>query len=134
MPPAPHNINLRKSHPGLYRLIMTLCIMRVLLALNFWTSTPTFNPYDIPKNWIGVIFFVLGVSQLLFLNVIRNLRMVRMVMAFSAGFMLFWGLSNTQQSFAGNASWQLPILYVALAVVQVVLLIESPVNPMMEKR
>jgi len=47
--------------------------------------------------------------------------------------MLFWGASNAQQSLAGNASFQLPILYIALAVLQIPLLVEPPVNPMTKK-
>lgn len=127
-------INIRKTHPGLYHMIMTLCVMRVALAFNFWYSNPTFNPLGVSKNIVGVIFFVLGASQLIFLNVYRDLRLVRIVMMVSIIVMMFWGLTNTQQYFQGNASLQLPILYVALAIVQVPLLIESPVNPMTERK
>lgn len=113
---------------------MTVALTSVALAVNFWASNPTFNPYDIPKDRIGVIFVILGIGQLFFLNVIHSLRMVRIGLAASIGWMLFWGLSNTQQFFAGNASLQLPLLYLALAVLQIPLLIEAPVNPMTKKR
>jgi hypothetical protein len=126
-------VKIRNTHPGLYHSIMTLSIMSVALAVNFWTSNPTFNPYDIPKNLIGVVFLLLGVSQLVFLNLFRDLRKVRLGLAVSLGFMLCWGIVNTQQFFAGNASLQLPILYVAVAALHVPLLVESPVNPMTRK-
>lgn len=126
-------VRIRYTHPALYRSILTLSLMSVALAANFWTSTPTFSPYGIDKNLIGGVFCLLGVSQFVFLNVFHDLRKVRLGLAVSLTFILFWGLSNTQQAFAGNASFQLPILYVALAVMHIPLLIESPVNPMTER-
>lgn len=123
-------LNIRKTHPALWRSIMIVCLTSIALAANFWGSNPTFNPYEIPKNIIGLVFFVLGASQLIFLNVVHSLRMVRIGLATSIFWMLFWGASNTQQFFAGNASLQLPILYLALAALQMPLLTESPVNPM----
>lgn len=127
-------VDIHKSHPGLYYALMTLGFMGVALGFNFWLSTPTFDPYDINKNIIGGVFFALGLSQLFFLNVYRDLPMVRRVLAVSIVWMFFWGMSNAQQFLAGNASLQLPILYVTLAILQVPLLVEAPVNPMMEKR
>lgn len=123
-------VRIRNTHPALYRSIMTLATMSVLLAANFWTSTPTFNPFGFNKNVIGGIFFTLGASQLLFLNVLHDLRKVRLILAVSLSFFMFWGLSNTQQAFAGKASFQLPILLVSFAVLHLPLLVESPVNPM----
>lgn len=128
--PGHDGVNIRRTHPGLYHSIMTLGFMGVALAANFWGSNPTFNPYNINKNIIGAVFFLLGINQLFFLNVVRDLRMVRILLAISVGFMCFWGLSNTQQFFAGNASLQLPILYLAISALQIPLLLEAPVNPM----
>lgn len=113
---------------------MTVGVMGVALALNFWTSTPTFNPYDIPKNLIGLVFFIIGISQILFLTVFRDLRLVRIALAISIGFMGWWGASNLQQFFAGESSAQLPILYLAIMALQYPLLVEAPVNPMTEKK
>lgn len=127
-------VNLRKSHPTLYHSIMTLSLMRVALALNFWFARPTFTPYGIHKNWAGAVFVVLGLMQLLFLHVFRDLRLIRFVLAASGAVILVWGLVNTQQFFAGNASLQLPILYVAIAALQIGLLLEPPLNPITERR
>jgi len=127
-------VNIRKSHPALYHSIMTFGLMSIALAVNFWTSNPTFNPYGIPKSLVGAVFFLLGSSKLIFLNIFRDLRIVRVILALSISFHLFWGACSSQQSFDGKASFQLPILYIALAVLQMPLLVEAPVNPMTEKR
>ena len=126
-------VYLRKTHPTLYHSVMTVAVASVALGFNFWYSNPAFNPFNIPKNLVGCAFFVLGTSQLVFLNWLRDLRKVRIVLAVSISWTFFWGLANTQQSFAGVASFQLPILYLAAAILQVPLLIEAPVNPMTEK-
>lgn len=131
---SPPSIVIRKTHPGLYRSLMVLGATGIALGLNFLFSTPTFNPYGIPKGVVGAVFMLLGVGQVAALNVFHSLRMVRIVLAVSVGVMFFWGLSNAQQFFDGRASLQLPILYVALSLLQVPLLIESPVNPMTEKK
>lgn len=129
-----HRVQISKTHPSLYRALMTLSIMYLALGVNFWYSNPTFNPYGINKDIIGVIFFWLGASLIVFLNILRDLRMVRIALAISISFMFFWGCSNAEQSFAGQASFQLPILYVAFSFLQIPLLTESPVNPMTEKK
>lgn len=127
-----NRVDIRKTHPGLYHAIMTLGVMGVALGFNFWFSNPTFDPWP-GKNIVGVVFFLLGISKLVFLNLVRNLRMVRILMATAISFMFFWGLTNTQQFFAGNASLQLPILYMALSILQLPLLVEPPINPVTAK-
>lgn len=128
-----HNrVNIRKTHPNLYKLTMVFAVMSLLLAINFWTSNPTFNPFNSNKNWIGVAFFLLGAWHLIFLNLSHNLKMVRLGSTLSIFFLTAWGLGNMQQSIAGKASYQLPILYLALAGLHYLLLLEPPVNPMTE--
>lgn len=129
-----HGVMIRKSHPALYKAIMTTALMCVALSFNFWFSTPTFNPYGIPKNIVGLIFFVLGASQVVFLNWFHELRLVRLVQTATFVFMLIWGVSNAEQWVNGKSSLQLPILFVAFAFLQIPLLTESPVNPMTEKK
>jgi len=114
--------------------MVTFGVMSIALAINFWISTPAFSPFNINKNLVGVVFFLLGTAQLVFLSVFRNLRMVRRGLAVSIFVMASWGLSNVQQFINGHTSLQLPILYLTLAALQYVLLIESPVNPMTEKK
>lgn len=113
---------------------MTFGLVQVALAANFWLGPdPTFDPYGIPADIAGIVFFTLGASLLLFLNVFRDLRKVRLVLAISIGVGFFWGIANTQQGLAGKASFQLPILFVGLCVAQIPWLIEAPVNPMTER-
>lgn len=126
-------VEIRTTHPALYRALMTLGCMGIALALNFWLSNPTFNPYGVSKNIIGVIFFTLGLTLIVFLNILHDLRMVRLNLATSISWMFFWGVTNAQQFLSGNASLQLPILYVTLSILQIPLLMESPVNPMTKK-
>lgn len=123
-------VSMRKTHPNMYRVLMIIAIMSVALAVNLYSTTPTFNPYGISKTIIASIFLGIGISQIIFLNLWHNLKLVRLTTAVSVGFMMFWGLSNSQQSFAGKASFQLPILFIALATLQLFLLIEPVTNPM----
>lgn len=127
-------LNVRKSHPGLYHSIMTVGLAQIALAANFFYSNPTFNPYDIHKNIIGAVFAALGLSQLIFLNAFRDLAKVRITLAISIWFTFLWGIANTQQFLAGNASLQLPILYLALCILQIPLVIEAPVNLTTKKK
>lgn len=130
---ATRRANIYRTHRNLYMVLMTLAVMNVALLLNFYRTNPTFNPYDIDRRIIGSVFGVLGVGQIVFLNFYRNLRLVRGTLALSMSFTLFWGVSNTEQSFAGRASFQLPILYVALAALQLWLLVEPATNPVSRK-
>lgn len=126
-------VDIRKTHPGLYHALMTAGLGEIALAINFWTSNPTFNPYNIPKNLIGVIFFLLGIILIFFLNALRDLRKVRLVLAFSIGFLFFWSIANTQQFFGGRSSLQLPIFIIWVCFAYIPWLKEAPVNPMTEK-
>lgn len=123
-------VRIRNTHPGLYRWIMTLALISGALALNYWFAPPpTFRPYNISENVIGAIFCSLAVWQLAALNVFHHLRMVRLGEAASFLFLLVWGVVNTQQGFAGKASFALPIFCIGIAALHVWALIESAVNP-----
>lgn len=126
-------VSVRKSHPNMYRVLMIIALMSIALAINLYLTTPTFNPYGLSKTLIASIFLGLGISQIILLNLYRNLKLVRLTTATSVSFMMFWGVSNTQQAFAGKSSFQLPILLVALAILQVSLLTEPVANPLTKK-
>lgn len=130
---ATRRANIYRTHRNLYMVLMTLAVMSVALMLNFYRTKPTFDPYGIDRRIIGSVFGALGVAQIVFLNLYRNLRLVRAALAASFSFTLFWGVSNTEQSFAGRASFQLPILYIALAALQLWLLVEPATNPVSRK-
>lgn len=123
------SINLRHSHPNLYRGITTFAVINIALAANFFYANPTFNPYGIDKNIVGAIFLILGISKIAFLNVYRSLKHVRLVMALEIVFMLFWGVGSTITFFTGQTSLQLFVLYVGMAVNELFLLLEPPANP-----
>lgn len=127
-------VNIRHTHPGLYHALMNFAVVEVALALNFWFGPPpAFKPYSIPMYVIGVVFFMLGSLQLVFLNVLRDLRKVRLALAVSVGFTFFWAIANTQQVLAGRASWQLPIIYGGMCFAQIPWLIEAPRNATTER-
>lgn len=123
-------LNLRLSHPNWYRGIMVFALLSMGLGVNFWLTTPTFNPLAIPKEITGAIFFGLGVGKVVFLNAIRNLRAVRTIMATEIAWMCFWGVGTAITWVQGKTSLQLFLLYVGMAVFEVFLLVEPPVNPL----
>lgn len=127
-------VRIYKTHPVLYQSITVLAIMSVALAVNFFVSRPTFNPFGINKTWVGIVFFLIGLWHLIFLNLFHSLKMVRLGSTLSVFFLFAWGLGNMQQSIAGKASFQLPILYLALGTIHYLLLKEPPVNPMTERK
>lgn len=126
-----NQVNIRLTHPLVYKLLTAFAVLFVLLAVNFWTSNPTFNPFDINKNWVGAVFLVLGGWQLFWLNAIHNLGMVRLGTSTVVGFAVAWGGGNLQQTFAGKASFQLPLVFFfAIAAVHWLILQEPVFNPL----
>lgn len=128
------SINLSRTHPLLYRIVMGYAILCIAHGLNFWLLAPTFLIYDTP-NWLwGTIFFALGISLLIFLNVWRTLRAVRAAMAFAVAYLLFLGVGTMQPVFEGQGSLQLPIWYLGAAAFLIALLLEPFINPWTAKR
>lgn len=123
------SVNIRLSHPNLYRGITTFAVINVALALNFFYANPTFNPFEIDKNIVGVVFLTLGIGKLIFLNLHRSLRVVRGLMAVEIAFMVFWGVGSSITFFTGQTSLQLFVLYLGMAVNELFLLLEPPANP-----
>lgn len=120
-------VSLYQSHPNLFRSLLTVAGMQIALAVNFFTSHPTFNP--LPRNVIGSVFGVLGVGLAFVLTVHRRLVLVRLLTAASVFVWGGWGFLNTKQWFDGKASLQLPILYVGFALFVIWQLVEPWVNP-----
>lgn len=126
-------VNLRLTNPDMYKSVMLFVIFCISMTLNYWFSKPTFNPYGIQRPWIGLTFLIIGMALILLLNVFRNLKLVRITLAVAGGLLIFWGISNTQQSFAGKASFAFPILLFYVASIILKDLLQSPVNPMTRK-
>lgn len=124
-----NDIKLHDSHPNLYRSIMVFAFIGVALGLNFFFTNPTFQQYGIDKNIIGGIFMALGLGKLVFLNFFRSLRVVRLLLAASVAFQVFWAVGTSLTFFTGQTSLQLFILYIGLAMLQFFLLIEPFTNP-----
>jgi len=125
----PNETSLRLTHLSLYRLIWAVAITNLFLAANFWASDPTFIPYNLDKNWIGIAFFMVGLFQLIAVRVTHSLSLTRYGLWASIFINAFWGIANTEQFFDGNASLQLPIWYLFGAVVQGIILLALPVKP-----
>lgn len=126
----PIQVDVRLNHPTLYRSIMTFAVISIGLGLNFFFTNPTFNPYQIDKAMVGSVFMALGVGKIIFLNFKRNLRMVRLIMSMSIGFMMFWGVGSSITFFQGRTSLQLFVLYTGLSALQMFLLLEPSLNPL----
>lgn len=126
-------IDIRKTHPNLYWLVMTLAFIEIALGLNFIILHPTFPIYGASNYIWGVIFLMIGFGKIVALNVYRRLRLVRAIMASAAFYMLFLSLGATQPFLEGVGSLQNPILYAGLAAVQIRLLVEPIWNPVTAK-
>lgn len=122
-------INVRKTHPNLYWILMVLSLAGIALGLNFIYFNPTFHIFDTPNIVWGAIFLVSGIARIIALNVYRRLRFVRATMAFSAAYMGFLAIGTGQPWIEGVGSLQLPIMYALVALIQVPLLFEPFINP-----
>lgn len=127
-------INLRKTHPNLYLLVMLLAVSSLALGANFLIFTPTFRIYDLPNLLWGLIFLTLGLAEIFFLSVFRNLVMARLVMAFSVVYFSLLTLGTMQPALEGKGSLQLPILYGTLVTIKLATLLEPFINPWTAKR
>lgn len=124
--------SVRITHPNLYRQRMTIALLFVALGLCFllpWIPEPTFEQFGIPSEGIGLGFMVLGLGLLLFLNVLRNTRAVRVVLIAGILYEIFWAIGTTETVFQGKSSPQLFILYIGHVFMQVWALKEPGFNP-----
>lgn len=128
-----HTVDIRQSHPNLYRSIMVFSFIYIGLGLNFLLTTPTFNPYMIPYEFIGLLFLSLGMLKIVLLNLIRDLVWLRRIMAAEIIVSLWWGIGASITFFRGQTSLQLPILYAGLSLLEVFLLLEPFVNPLTQE-
>lgn len=126
-------VNIRMTHPNLYRSIMVFSFIYIGLGINFLVTTPTFNPYTIPYEIIGILFLMLGMFKIILLHFIRDLVWLRRVMAAEIIVSLWWGIGASITFFRGQTSLQLPILYAGLSLLEVFLLLEPFVNPLTQE-
>lgn len=136
-------VNLHRTHPTLYRLVMSIAVIQVALGLNFLIGkdvlgltsfTPAFYVWGMP-NWLWATFFLaIGGSKLVFLNLYRSLRLTRATMALAVAYLSFFALGTMQPALEGKGSLQLPILYAGMVALNVWLLLEPFINPWTAKR
>lgn len=129
-----HKVKLWKSNPALYFLLLNLAVISVGLGYNFGFERPTFTPYGIHKMIAGVLFFILGMSLITFLFILRDVRKLRLTQNASAIVWMSWGLVNTQQWVRDLASLQLPIVFVGGSIWQFIFLLIPVVNTVTEKK
>lgn len=122
-------INIHKTHPNLYWLVMILALIDLALGCNFIFLNPTFPIFDAPNEVWGGIFLALGAGKIVSLNFYRRLRLVRGIMAFAVSYIMLLAFGTTQPYLEGVGSLQLPILYAGMAAIQIPLLVEPFVNP-----
>lgn len=126
---VPAKPNLRKTNPNFFRALLVFGTTAVALGLNFHLTTPTFEQFGIPKEFLGLIFGGLGSGIFIGLFVWRSLKALRLLMLANSAAMVFWGVGSTQTFFEGSSSLQLCILYFGLAALQGLLLLEPYFNP-----
>lgn len=122
-------VNLRLTHPTLYRSAIVFAAISIGLGLNFLFTKPTFNAFGIDKHIVGVIFLCLGTAKLAAITAIRRLKYIRITMVANSTFMTFWGMGTATTYFTGQTSLQLFVLYIGLALLQMFLLFEPFINP-----
>lgn len=125
---------IRRTHPNLFRSITTFGIITIGLGLNFLLFKPAFNQYQLSKV-MGVVYLASGVALLVLLNLFRNLRVLRTVMAFTVISLFFYGGALAVYAYqTGRTSYQLPICYGGLTALLFLLLIEPASNPLNWRR
>lgn len=125
----PAKVKLNESNPPLYLSLTTFGVIGIALGLNFFVFVPTFEQFDIPKNLIGAGFMTLGLAFLFFLNVYRNLNVLRVILIVNTAYCMIWGVGSTQTVFEGTSSAQLFVLYWGLAGLQIPLLLTPFIGP-----
>lgn len=127
-------IDVRKTHPNLYRMIMLLGGTCLLLGLNFLVLNPTFLIFNLPNQIWGISFLLIGTAKIVFLNISRKLVLVRLAMSFAVIYYMLLAIGTSQPFLEGTGSLQLPILYTCIAFIQFVLLLEPFINPWTARR
>lgn len=122
-------VNLRLTHPTLYRSALVFSLISVGLGLNFLLTKPTFNPFGIDKAITGSIFLMLGSFKLVSVVFIQSLKAIRASMAVCGAWMMLWGLGTSITFFTGQTSLQLFVLYSGLTTLQVLWCFEPFLNP-----
>lgn len=122
---------MRKTNPTTWQKLFVFAVLSTALGLNFIFLTPTFMPFDMPKWPIGLLLVGCGVAKLTLLLVNGSpVIWIRSSMALTVSIYSFWGAILTFEFFRlDQTSLQLPLTYIALALLGVLLLMDPFSNP-----
>lgn len=121
-------IQLRRTHPNLFRGSLTLALVFLALGMNIVVFHPTFNQYGL-VNWVSGLFAVFSVIQLYALAS-KRLFLLRLSQAAIVVVATAWAGALTLFTFTTHkTSLALPICFYGLAVLQLLQLIEPATNP-----
>lgn len=121
---------MRNTHPNLYMTYMVFALLSIALGLNFLFLTPTFMPFDIPKELASLAFLGCGLIKLMLLLVNPSHTLLRLSMAMSVTIYSFWaGMLTFEFLRLSQTSMQLPLTYIGLAALGALLLLEPFSNP-----
>lgn len=128
-------INIRKTHPLVYRMLMFIALGGLALAANFFFGPPpTFPIWHAPNYVWATIFVVSSLASIITLNFYRRLRLVRLTIGISVVYLTFLTIGTGQPGWEGHGSFQLPIVYAIVAAIQFPLLFEPFINPKTAKK
>lgn len=122
-------INVRRTHPTLYRMLMAIALVGIGLSINFFFLKPTFPIWGVPNIIWGGIFLVVSINSIVSLNFYRRLEWVRATMGISTAYFAIMAVGTTAPSWKGDASFQLPLVYALVVAFQFFLLKEPFLNP-----
>lgn len=136
-----HEVNVLKTHPNMYWMLMAIAIVGIALAFNFFFLHPTFPIWGVPNAIWATIFLLSSVARIVTLNFYRRLKWIRRTMAFQMAYMGFIAAGTIQPFLESidlqlalplwdsKASLQLPIVYAGLVAFQWFLMREPFLNP-----
>lgn len=122
-------INVLKTHPTVYWILMAIALVGIGLSINFFFLKPTFPIWGVPNRLWGAIFLLISINSIVSLNVHRRLGWIRTTMAISAAYFAIMAVGTTAPSWKGEASFQLPLVYILVVIIHMRLLWEPFVNP-----
>jgi hypothetical protein len=127
-------VNLRQTHPNLYKAYFIYGIVSIAIGLNFIFLNPTFMQLDLPKLGVGTVFLIVGLAQLFFLIIYQRATLLRLAMSAIVTVIFFWSFALIFDFFRlEQTSLQLPIVFLGFAVLGLPLMIEPSSNPLTDK-
>lgn len=128
-------INIRKTHPLVYRILMGIALGGLALAANFFFGPPpTFPIWGAPNYVWATLFLLSSLASIIALNFYRRLQLVRITIGISVVYLTFLVVGTGTPGWEGNGSFQLPIVYAIVVAIQAPMLFEPFINPETAKK